>query len=61
MARTEASRPVAQLLDLILVLFAALAVALRPLLHAHTGESNLWVEMCVVLAAMAWGVRRAPG
>ncbi|MBM4042640.1 MAG: O-antigen ligase family protein, partial [Planctomycetes bacterium] len=51
--------PVPRLLDGILLFFLALAVVLRPLLPGHRHEANLWVEMCVFIAALAWLVRAA--
>ena len=51
--------PTMRLLDTLLVFFAAMAVALRPLLPGHGGAANLWVEMCIFVAAMAWLVRMA--
>jgi len=52
-------RSATRLLDILAVSCAALAVALRPLLPGHGGEANLWVEMCVFIAAMCWLVRMA--
>ena len=57
--KSEMARPVPRLLDGILVFFLALAVALRPLLPGHRDEANLWVEMCVFIAALAWLTRAA--
>jgi len=51
--------PAARLLHGILLFFLTLAVALRPLLPGHRAEANLWVEMCVFVAAMAWLIRMA--
>jgi len=48
-----------RLLGLVVVFFLALAVAVRPLLPGHRFEGNLWVAMCVFVAAMAWLVRMA--
>jgi len=36
-----------------------MAVAVRPFMPGHSHESNLWVEMCIFIAAMAWLVRMA--
>jgi len=47
------------LLDSIGALFLALAVALRPILPGHRPEANLWVTMCVGVAALAWLLRSA--
>ena len=55
----DTQRSTTRLLDILLALFAALAVALRPLLPGHGGDANLWVEMCIFVAAMAWLVRMA--
>ncbi|MFW6108522.1 MAG: O-antigen ligase family protein, partial [bacterium] len=61
MADRAPERSVVRLLDTLMVFFAALAVALRPLVPAQgTGtDPELWVPMCVVLAAMCWLVRMA--
>jgi tetratricopeptide (TPR) repeat protein len=43
-----------RVLNGIVVFFAALAVVLRPLIGSHREDANLWVGMCVVIAAAAW-------
>ncbi len=58
-APAQTDRPAHKLLDILLVVFAPLAVALRPLMPAHAGEGNLWVQMCVFLALMAWALQAA--
>lgn len=51
--------PVPRLLNGIAIFFLALAVTLRPILPGHRDEANLWVQMCVFLAALAGLVRGA--
>ena len=52
-------RSAERLLDGVLVFFLTLAVTLRPLLPSHRDEANLWVEMGVFIAALAWLMRMA--
>ena len=59
MADAYSERSATRLLDILLAFFVALAVALRPMLPGHGGGANLWVEMCVFIAAMCWLVRMA--
>jgi len=42
-----------------IVFFAALAIAVRPLLPGHESGTGLWVALCVLAAAVAWLVRMA--
>ncbi len=56
---TPTERSAIRLLDVLLAFFAACAVALRPLLPGHGGESNLWVAVCVFFAGGVWLVRMA--
>lgn len=48
-----------RLLHVLAVFFIALVVAVRPLLPGHGGESNVWVQMGIFIAAMVWLVRMA--
>ncbi len=57
--QSELPQAVPRLLNGIFLFFLALAVTLRPLLPGHRDEANLWVEMCVFIAALAWLVRSA--
>ncbi|MFP4058741.1 MAG: O-antigen ligase family protein [Candidatus Brocadiia bacterium] len=58
-AASPASLSAVRVLEVVAVVFAALAVALRPLLPGHGDEANLWVELCVVVAAMGLALRMA--
>ena len=48
-----------RLLGTLMLFFLALAIAARPLMPGHRVEANLWIEMSVFIAAMAWLVRMA--